>query len=164
MKNKNVFYSKLIYSVYMGVIMGFIITSIFLVLITNVDKYFFNNYFEIRGDWVYYIGTFVLIPVFGMIYVYNLRINIVRNNILLREKAFSFKTSSMDISTMISITLHKQEGRRKIKKGIRFVDEKTSLIVMTKPFSDSTISLILNEIFKLNPEIIIDEYYKKIMN
>ena len=164
MKNKNTYFANLVYSIYMGVIMGFIITSIFLVIITNVDMYFFDSYLGIRGDWLYYIGTFILVPLFGAIYIYNQRIIIENNNIILREKPLSFNTSNMDISTIKSISLHKQEGRRKIKKGIKLADGETAIMVMTKPFSDATVSLIIKEIVKINPEINIDDYYKKVLN
>jgi len=164
MKNKNTYFAKLTYAIYMGMIMGFTITSIFLVVITNIDKYFFDSFLGIRGDWLYYIGTFIFIPVFGFVYVYNLRIIIINNDLFLHEKSFSFKTTNMNILNIKSVSLHKQEGRRRIKKGIKFADGETALMVMTKPFSDRTISSILKELLKINPVIKIDDYYKKVLN
>ena len=104
MKNKKIYLPKISYSLYTGIIMGFIITSVFLVILTNIDKYFFNKNIGISGDWVYYLGTLVLIPIFGYIYVYNRRIVIQENKIILRENSFSFHTSGMDVSTIKSIT------------------------------------------------------------
>ncbi len=80
MKNKKVYLAKVIYSLYMGIFMGFIITSGFLVIITNIDKYFFNSNIGVRGDWLYYAGTILLIPVFGALYIYNKRIVIDDND------------------------------------------------------------------------------------
>ena len=145
MKNKKTYLANIVYSTYMGVIMGFIITSVFLVVITNVDKYFFNSFIGISGDWVYYIGTIILIPIFGAIYIYNKRI-IIEDNVLIK-----------------SISLHEQAGRRRIKKGIKFADGETALMILTKPFSDSVLSLLLKDIVNINPEINVDEYYKQIM-
>ena len=163
MKDKKIYFAKLIYSIYMGVIMGFIITSVFLVIITNVDKYFFNSIIGISGDWVYYLGSAILIPIFGAIYIYNKRIMIIDESVVLREKALSVNPSLMEISTIKSITLHEQVGRRKISKGIKFADGETAIMILTKPFSNSTISLFLKEVVRINPEVNIDEYYKNIM-
>ena len=163
MKNKKTYLASIIYSAYMGVIMGFIITSVFLVIITNVDKYFFNSYIGISGDWLYYLGTILLIPVFGAIYIYNKRIIIEGNILILRENSFSFKTSKMDINSIKSISLHKQEGRKRIKKGIKFADGETALMILNKPFSDKALSMLLKKLIIINPEINIDEYYKKII-
>ena len=163
MKNKKTYLANIIYSIYMGVIMGFIITSVFLVIITNLDKYFFNSYIGISGDWLYYLGTIILIPIFGAIYVYNKRIVIANNTLFLKENSFSFNTSKMDITTIKSISLHKQEGRRRIKRGIKFANGETALMILTKPFGDITLSIFLKELVKINPEINIDEYYTKIM-
>lgn len=164
MKNKTTYFTKFIYTIYMGIVMGFIFTSIFLVIITNIDKYFFDSFIGIRGDWLYYVGTFLFIPIFGFVYIYNLRIIIEKNKLIIREKPFSFITSNIDISTIKSISLHRHEGRRIIKRGIIFENEETEFIVMTTPFSDETISLLLNKISIINPLIEIDDYYKKVLN
>lgn len=163
MKDKKIYLAKLIYSIYMGVIMGFIITSVFLVVITNIDKYFFHSFIGISGDWLYYLGTALLIPVFGAIYIYNKRIMIVDESVVLREKSLSFSSSKMEISSIKSITLHEQVGRRKISKGIKFADGETAVMILTKPFSNKTISLFLKDIEKINSEVNIDKYYKNIM-
>ena len=164
MKNKKTYFTKAFYSIYMGLFMGFIITSVFLVIITNVDKYFFNSYIGIRGDYLYYIGTAVLIPIFGIIFIYNKRIVVEEKELVLRENSFSFDKSIMDIFSIKSISVHKQIGRRKIKKSIKFADGETALMIPTKPFSKKTLSLLLNKLNKINPEIIYDDYYKEILN
>ena len=163
MKNKKTYLTNIYYSIYMGIIMGFIITSVFLVIITNVDKYFFNSYIGISGDWLYYLGTVTLIPIFGAIFIFNKRIEIKNNTLILRENSFSFNTSKLDITTIKSISLHKQEGRRRIKKGIKFADGETALMILIKPFSDNTLSMFLKEIININPNINIDDFYKKII-
>ena len=163
MKNKKTYLASIVYSIYMGVIMGFIITSVFIVIITNVDKYFFNSYIGISGDWVYYFGTILLVPFFGAIYIFNKRITIDNNTLILRENSFSFNTSKMNINSIKSISLHEQVGRRRIKKGIKFADGETALMILTKPFSKKTISTLLKELNNINPEINIDEYYKNII-
>ena len=163
MKKKKIYLANIIYSIYMGVIMGFIITSVFLVIITNLDKYFFNSYIGISGDWLYYLGTIILIPIFGAIYVYNKRIVIANNTLFLKENSFSFNTSKMDVTTIKSISLHKQEGRRRIKRGIKFADGETALMILIKPFSNNTLSILLKEMININPKINIDDFYKKIM-
>lgn len=163
MRIRKTYLAKIIYSVIMGVVMGFVITSVFLVIITNVDKYFFNNFIGISGDWVYIIGTFVLVPIFGIFYVYNKRIVIDKEVLVLRENSFSFMPSSMNISSIKSISLHEQQGRKRVKKGIKFADGDTAIMVLTKPFSDITISLLLKDIHRINPDLIIDDYYMDIM-
>ncbi len=163
MKSKKTYLTKVIYSVIMGVVMGFIITSVFLVIITNVDKYFFNSFIGLSGDWLYYLGTFILVPIFGAIYVFNKRIVLDKGILFLRENSFSFIKSSMEISTIKSISLHEQQGRKKVKKGIKFADGETAIMVLIKPFKEITISLLLKDIISINPEIIIDDYYKNIM-
>lgn len=163
MKNKKTYLANIIYSIYMGVIMGFIITSVFLVIITNLDKYFFNSYIGISGDWLYYLGTVILVPIFGAIYVYNKRIVIKNNTLFLKENSFSFNTSKMDITTIKSISLHKQEGRRRIKKGIKFADGETALMILIKPFSNNVLSMFLKEMININPKINVDDFYKKII-
>ena len=163
MKSKKTYLTKVIYSVIMGVVMGFIITSVFLVIITNVDKYFFNSFIGISGDWLYYLGTFILVPIFGTIYVFNKRIVLDKGILLLRENSFSFNKSSMEISSIKSISLHEQQGRKKVKKGIKFADGETAIMVLIKPFKEMTISLLLKDIISINPEIIIDDYYKNIL-
>lgn len=163
MINKKIYLTKLIYSIYMGVIMGFIITSVFLVIITNVDKYFFNSFIGIKGDWLYYLGTIILIPIFGSIFIYNKRILIVNNAIVLREKSLSFTLSVMEISSIKSINLHKQVGRRRIKNGIKFADGETAIMILTKPYSSITISMLLKDIIMINPDVNIDDYYKNII-
>jgi hypothetical protein len=112
---------------------------------------------------VYYLGTALLIPIFGAIYIYNKRIMIIDESVVLREKALSINPSLMEISNIKSITLHEQVGRRKISKGIKFADGETAIMILTKPFSNSTISLFLKEVVRINPEVNIDEYYKNIM-
>ncbi len=163
MKNRKTYLTNIIYSIYMGVIMGFIITSVFLVIITNLDKYFFNSFIGISGDWLYYLGTVILIPIFGAIYVYNKRIVIENNILLIKENSFSFNTSKMDITTINSISLHEQVGRRRIKKGIKFADGETAIMILIKPFSNNVISMLLKDIIYINPKINIDDFYKKIM-
>ncbi len=163
MKNKKTYLANLVYSIYIGVIMGFIITSVFLVIITNLDKYFFNSFIGISGDWLYYLGTVILVPIFGAIYVYNKRIVIENNTLFLKENSFSFNTSKMDITTIKSVSLHKQEGRKRIKKGIKFADGETALMILIKPFSNNTLSMLLKDMININPKINIDDFYKKII-
>ena len=163
MKNKKTYLANIIYSIYIGVIMGFIITSVFLVIITNLDKYFFNSFIGISGDWLYYLGTVILVPIFGAIYVYNKRIVIENNTLFLKENSFSFNTSKMDITTIKSVSLHKQEGRKRIKKGIKFADGETALMILIKPFSNNTLSILLKDMININPKINIDDFYKKII-
>lgn len=163
MENKKSYFANIGYSIYMGIIMGFIITSIFLVIITNLDKYFFDSYLGIRGDWLYYTGTALLVPMFGFIYVFNRRVTIENKKLILRENSFSFSKSVMDMTLIKSISLHKQEGRRRIKKGIKFTDGKIALMIIAKPFSDKVISSLLHNLQEFNPEIHIDDYFKKIM-
>jgi hypothetical protein len=163
MKNKKTYLANIIYSIYIGVIMGFIITSVFLVIITNLDKYFFNSFIGISGDWLYYLGTVILVPIFGAIYVYNKRIVIENNTLFLKENSFSFNTSKMDITTIKSVSLHKQEGRKRIKKGIKFADGETALMILIKPFSNNTLSMLLKDMININPKINIDDFYKKII-
>lgn len=163
MKNKNTYFTSIVYSLYMGLIMGFIITSIFLVIVTNVDKYFFNSYLGIRGDLLYYISTIVLIPFFGTIFVFNKRITIEDKVLVLRENSFSFNTSLMDIETIKHISLHEQVGRRRVKKGMKFTDGNKAYMIISKPFSDKVISRFLNDLIIINPNIIIDDYYKNKM-
>ena len=142
MKNKKVYLTKKIYSLFMGIYMGFIFTSGFFVIITNIDKYFFNSIIGISGDWLYYTGSIFLIPIFGIIFIYNKRIVIDDIRLEIRENSFSFISSKMDISSIKSISLHKQEGRRKIKKGIKFADGEIAIMILTRPFRATTLSLL----------------------
>lgn len=164
MKDNKTYLARLVYSIYIGVIMGAIITSVFLVVITNVDKYFFDSSLGISGDWLYYLSSLVLIPIFGFIYIYNKRIEIKEKTLILREKSLSFITSEMNIIDIKSISLHEQQGRRRVKKGIKFADGETAIMILTKPFSNSAVSLLIKDILKINSDIIIDEYYTNIMN
>ena len=164
MKNKKVYHAKLVYSLYMGLIMGFLITSGFFVIITNIDIYFFNSIIGISGDWLYYIGTILLIPIFGALYVYNKRIVIGDNKLEIRENAFSYTTSKMDISTIKSISLHKQKGRRRVKKCIKFADGEIAIMILTKPFKSYTLALLLNELIRVNPNIVLDDYFLDLSN
>lgn len=165
MKNKKIYFSKVIYSIYVGLFMGFIITSGFLVIITNVDKYFFNSIIGIRGDWLYYISTIVLIPIFGFIYIYNKRI-VIDNNILeIREKGYSFTVSKIDVSKLENISLHKQKrSKRRYSLGIMFEAEEKDIIIYIKPYSKYTLAVLIKDLIKINPNIIVDDYYLNILN
>ena len=159
MKNIKVYFPKLFYSVYMGIFMGIIITSGFFVIITNIDRYFFNSILGIGGDWLYYAGSALLIPFFGSIYIYNKRIVINGNILEIREKGLSFSISDMDISEINSISLHKQRGRRRDKLGIKFEDGETVILVFIKLFSKITLSNLIKDLTIVNPDIIVDDYY-----
>jgi len=146
--------------------MGFIITSGFLVIITNIDKYFFNSIIGIRGDWLYYIATIVLIPIFGFVYVYNKRIVINNNSILeIREKGYSFAITKINVSNLKSISLHKQKrSKRKYSLGIMFEVEEKDIIVYIKPYSKNTLVGLLNELIKINSNINLDDYFLKMLH
>lgn len=164
MKNKKTYLAKAVYSLYTGLIMGFIITSGFLVIITNIDKYFFNSYIGINGDLLYYIATIFLIPIFGAIYVYNKRL-VIENKILkIRENPLSFNISTMEVSLIKTISLHTVKRRRhRENKTIKITNGKTAFILYIRPFNSKTITLFLGDLIQINPDIIIDDYFKKIM-
>ena len=159
MKNKKVFLTKVFYSLYMGIIMGFMITSGFLVIIVNIDRYFFNSIIGISGDWLYYTATMFLIPIFGMIFIYNKRIVIHENVLEIREKSHSLNISKIEISKMKSISLFTKKSQRRDKIGIKFVDGDTSIVVLIRPFSKNTITKLINDLLRINSNIIIDDYY-----
>lgn len=163
MENKKVYLAKVIYSLYMGIFMGFIITGGFLVIITNIDKYFFNSIIGIRGDWLYYTGTILLIPVFGAVYIYNKRITIDDNVLEIRENGLSFNVSKMDVSTIKSISLHKQKRGRRFKLGLKIADGNTAIMVSVRPFNKKTLSKLLKDLININPNIEVDDYFKNLL-
>jgi len=70
----------------------------------------------------------------------------------------------MKISTIKSISLHKQKGRRRVKKGIKFADGETAIMILTKPFKSTTLALLLKELVRVNPNIILDDYFLDLLN
>lgn len=160
MENKKIYLTKITYSLLMGLIMGFVFTSGFFVIIINVDRYFLNSLIGLNRDWIYIVGIILLIPFFGALYIYNKRIVIINNMLEVRESSLFFNASKMDIMTIKNITLHKQVGRRRVKKGIKFTDGESVMMINIKPFNTRTLSNLLMKMLEINPDIIIDDFFK----
>jgi hypothetical protein len=157
------YFTKASYSLYMGLIMGFFITSGFFVIITNIDRYFFNDSIGISGDLFYFIGTLFLIPILGALFVYNKRIVIKSNHLEIRQSSLFFIVSRIDVSDIKGISLYQEKRRKYIKKGIVFENENSFLMTYIKPFSHKTLSMLLKDLLSINPDIKVDDYFNNII-
>lgn len=143
--------------------MGIVITSGFLVIITNIDKFFFNSFFGINTDLLYYIGTFILIPFFGIVYIYRQRIIVIDKSLIIREKVLSNLFKIINVDSIIQILFYEEHHKKKTRDGIMILSHEESISILFRVFSKNTIAKLLSCLLEKNSQIEVDEYIKNII-
>lgn len=160
---KKVIYPKFSYIISYGLLMGFIITSVFVIILINSDRFFLNGIVGLNNDIFYLIAIVIFVPFFGALFIRNRRIEIFESEIHLREKLFFRETTIVLIDDITQLDYHDFDKDKRSSYKVEIYTETRIVCVPTKPYKKqklAQLALMLNE---KNNSIVLDEMYKDII-
>ncbi|MBN2604214.1 MAG: hypothetical protein JXR62_00150 [Bacilli bacterium] len=160
---KKTIFPKLSYIIIYGLLMGFIITSIVVIIAINSDRYFLNGVIGLNNDYFYLIAVVVLVPLFGFLFVFNRRIEIFEREIHLREKYFSTEVTVIPIDEITQLEYYDFDKDKRSAYKIHISTSTKIIYIPVKTYRKVSLAQLGVFLIEKNSNIVLDDLYKDII-
>lgn len=160
---KKIIYPKLSYTMIYGFLMGFIMTSIFVIILINSDRFFLNGRIGLNNDIFYLIAIIIFLPLFGFLFIRNRRIEIFEAEIHIREKLFSREVTIILIDDITELDYHDFDKDKRSSYKIEIYTKARIICLPTKPYKKLSLAQLGVELNAKNNTIVLDELYQDII-
>jgi len=160
---KKVIYPKLSYIIVQGFLMGFIITSIFITILINSDRFFLNGSIGLSNDLFYLFAILIFVPLFGFLFIRNRRIEIFEKEIHLREKLFSPELTIIKIIDITQLEYYDYDKDKRSAYKIHIYTDARISCISVKTYKKLTLARFGVDLNKKNNAIVLDDMYKDII-
>lgn len=160
---KKTIYPKFSYTIINGFLMGFIITSIVVIILINSDRYFLSGAVGLNNDYLYLFSVVVLVPLFGYMFIMNRRIEIYDEEIHVREKLFSREVTIIRISDITQLDYYDYDKDKRSAYKIHFYTETRIIYIPVKPYKRLLLAQMGVDLNMKNSSIVLDDMYKDII-